>query len=270
MYCRLDKVIVVLKEWKEKIHFWFEDIETPMGKAFDITVVALVFVVSALFVIKTYNISDSLRAVLYIVESVIVAVFVIEYLLRFWSSPSKIKFFFNIYSIIDLVAIIPVFSAGGSYQILRVFRALRFLRLVRFLEGRHFFFKNVKPMHIIIIRIVYIVCAIIFVSAGLIFSVEHGLEGSKINSFFDALYFSVVTLTTVGYGDITPLSDYGRFITLLMITSGVIFIPWQIRDFIQQMVSPIDKIDKPCHSCGLRFHDSDAEYCKNCGSFIND
>jgi voltage-gated potassium channel len=140
-----------MKEWKAKIHFWFEDIETPTGRAFDIVVVTLVFIVSTLFVIKTYPISDELRHLLDRTENIIIFIFIIEYLLRMWSAPSKVRQFFSLYSIIDLVAILPFFFEGGSldYEILRVFRALRFLRLARFMEGGRFFIRGVTATHLI-------------------------------------------------------------------------------------------------------------------------
>ena len=261
-----------MKDWKAKIHFWFEDVETPMGRTFDIVVVALVFIVSTLFVIKTYPISDELRYILDRTENIIIFVFIVEYLMRMWSAPSKVRQFFNLYSIIDLVAILPFFFAGGSidYEILRVFRALRFLRLIRFMEGARFFIRGVTATHLIVIRIVYIILSIIFVSAGMIFYAESGLEGTKINTFMDAVYFSIVTLATVGYGDITPVSGQGRFITVLIITSGIAFIPWQIRNLIKQLIAANDRLELSCVSCGQNFHEYDAVYCKKCGARLKE
>jgi voltage-gated potassium channel len=256
-----------MKDWKAKINFWFEDIDTPMGRAVDIIVVTLVFIVSTLFVIKTYPISQELRYALDMTENIIIFFFIIEYILRMWSAPSKVRHFFKIYSIIDLVAIMPFFFAGGSidYQILRVFRVLRFLRLVRYMQGGHFFFMRLNRMNITVIRIAYIILSIIFVSSGMIFYAENGLDGSQIKTFTDAVYFSIVTLTTVGYGDITPISGYGRFITVLIIVSGIVFIPWQIRDLIMQLFSASQKTEKECDSCGLGYHELDADHCKKCG-----
>jgi voltage-gated potassium channel len=257
------------RDWRSKVHFWFEDIETPMGRAVDIVVVALVFLVSLIFVIKTYPISVGTRGFLDGLENLIFGVFVVEYLLRMWSAPSRLRQFFNVYQLIDLVAILPVFFLGQGYQILRVFRALRFLRLVRFMSGRHFFFRRFRPVDVIVIRIVYIVLSIIFVSAGLIFYAESDLPGSSINTFFDAIYFSIVTLTTVGFGDITPVSTYGRFITILIIVSGIIFIPWQVRDLLQYIVSPAGaegRMYVTCKSCGTKGHAGDARFCRVCGT----
>jgi voltage-gated potassium channel len=257
------------KDWRSRIHFCFEDIETPMGRAVDILIVSLVFLVSLIFVIKTYSISPDARLILDGLENLIVAIFVLEYLLRMWSAPKRVRQFFKIYQLIDLVAILPIFFTGQGYQILRVFRALRFLRLVRFMRSQHFFFRRLRPVDIILIRIVYIVLSIIFVSAGMIFYAESSLPGSNINTFFDAVYFSIVTLTTVGFGDIAPVSAYGRFITILIIVSGVVFIPMQIRDLLRHYVSPAvsgGRSDVKCVSCGTRWHETDAKFCRVCGA----
>ena len=72
-------------------------------------------------------------------------------------------------------------------------------------------------------------------------------------------------MTTVGFGDITPLSDQGRALTLLMILTGVTFIPWQISDLIKQLLKTSSKVEKKCYDCGLSWHEADAKYCKNCG-----
>lgn len=113
---------------------------------------------------NAYTLSVSKRSFLGGLENLIVSIFVFEYLLRMWSAPNRVNQFFNIYQLIDLVAILPVFLIGQGYQILRVFRALRFLRLVRFIGIKHFFFKKLTFTQLIVLRIVYIIVAIIFVS----------------------------------------------------------------------------------------------------------
>lgn len=256
----------MLSTIKSRIHFYFEDIETTPGRAVDITVVALIFIVSIIFVIKTYRIPPDIMLILDRIENTIIAIFVLEYVLRIWSAPNRIRQIFKIYSIVDLIAIIPFFFVAESYQILRIFRALRVLRLIRFLKGRHFFYRSFTRTHIIVIRIVFIIFAIIFVSSGMIFYAEHNQPGTGIKTFTDSVYFAIITLTTVGYGDITPVTGFGRFITILIVLSGIIFIPWQIKELIKQFIIPGEKISIACTSCGLEHHDADAKFCKNCGT----
>jgi len=259
----------MFKKWKSTINFWFEDIESLPGKTLDLAVIILIFVVCTIFIIKTYPINQKLYDILDNIENVIIFLFIIEYFLRIWSAPDKIKHFFNPYSIVDLLAIVPIFFAHESYQVLRIFRALRILRLMRFLKGKQFLFKKFETTHIIIIRIIFIIFSIIFVSAGMIFYAEHGKPGSNINSFSDAAYFSIVTLTTVGYGDITPATGYGRFITVLIVLSGIIFLPMEIRQLIRQFRISDEKDAINCSSCDLPYHDHDANFCKNCGAELN-
>ena len=258
----------MLSKVKQRINFYFDDLTTPMGKTFDLVIIALIFLVCIIFVIKTYNIPEGLLETVNLIEKIIIVILIIEYLLRFWVAERKLKFFFNIYSLIDLAAILPIFFAQQYFQVIRVFRTLRILRMIRFLEDRHFFFGSIKAVHLIIFRIIYIMFAIVFVSSGLIFYTEHVINPENFRTFFDGVYFSIVTITTVGFGDITPLSDYGRVITILIIISGILFIPWQVRNLIAHLIFSINKTSLTCEECGLEYHDRDAVHCKRCGSKI--
>jgi len=258
----------MLSKFKQRINFYFEDLTTPMGKTFDLVVISLIFLVCAAFVVETYDIPEKVRKVVNLLEVTIIVIFIIEYLLRFWVAKKKLKHLFHIYSLIDLAAILPIFFAQQHFQVIRVFRTLRIMRLIRFLENQHFFFGSIKSVHLIIFRIIYIMIAIVFVSAGLIFYAEHEINPEKFRTFFDAVYFSVVTLTTVGFGDITPVSDYGRTITVLIIISGIVFIPWQVRNLIAHLIVSVNKVFLACRECGLEHHERDAIYCKRCGSRI--
>lgn len=258
----------MLSEIKQRINFYFEDLTTPLGKTFDLLVIALIFLVCIAFVMETYEISEGVKKIVNLLETTIIVIFIIEYLLRFWVAERKLKHFFHIYSLIDLAAILPIFFAQQHFQVIRVFRAIRIIRLMRFLENRHFFFGSIKHVHLIVFRIIYIMIAIVFVSAGLIFYAEHEINPGKFKTFFDAVYFSVVTLTTVGFGDITPMSDYGRAITILIIVSGIVFIPWQVRNLIAHFIFSINKVSLTCKECGLEYHERDAVYCRRCGSKI--
>jgi voltage-gated potassium channel len=95
---------------------------------------------------------------------------------------------------------------------------------------------------------------------------EKGTEGFE--TMFDALYFSVVTLTTVGFGDVTPVSVGGRAVTMMMIIIGVLVIPWQLTNLARTVVMEGNKIRSTCAHCGLRYHDPDASHCKHCGHLV--
>jgi voltage-gated potassium channel len=122
---------------------------------------------------------------------------------------------------------------------------------------------------LILIRILFTLVAIVFIYSGLIFQVEHPRNSEDFGTFLDALYFAIVTMTTVGYGDVTPLSEAGRGLTVMMILTGIALIPTQISSLIRQLVKVSQPQHLPCPSCGLTLHDDDAQFCKRCGSRLD-
>jgi len=108
---------------------------------------------------------------------------------------------------------------------------------------------------------------IFFISSGLFYAVESAANPT-VKNFGDAFYFTVVTLATVGFGDIIPLSAAGRMVTVVMIISGIILIPWQVSRLVREWIHIATKQDIICTQCGLRYHDRDASHCKSCGKVI--
>lgn len=251
---------------RKKTAFYLQDIETPTGRAINFVIMGLILLSSAIFVADTYPIPNSVRIVLDRIDYCILIIFVGEYLIRFWCAEAKISFLFHPLSIIDLVAIIPFFLWSTNIRFIRIFRWFRVLRLIRFINLKIYFFHITTEDGVIFGRILFTIFTIIFVFSGLIYQVEHWVNPENFRTFWDAVYFSVVTMTTVGFGDVTPISEAGRLMTLLMILTGIIFIPWQLGDLIKQLLKAANKVDKPCASCGWSFHDADAQFCKICGS----
>ncbi|MBW4615159.1 MAG: potassium channel family protein [Desmonostoc vinosum HA7617-LM4] len=251
---------------KEKTEFYLKDLETPIGKVINLTLGALVIVSSGIFVAETYEIPDYLRLQLNLVDTIIVVIFAIEYALRLWSTENKIAYIFSFYAIIDLIAILPFFLGAVDIRFIRLLRWFRILRLIRFID-RKFLFASVSTEDgVIFARILFTLFAIVFVYSGLIYQVEHPVNPQVFDTFLDAFYFSVVTMTTVGFGDVTPISELGRLLTVLMILTGVALIPWQVGDLIKRLVKTANQVEIVCSGCGLIFHDVDAGFCKRCGT----
>ena len=251
---------------REKISFYLEDIETPIGKIINLFITALVLVSTGIFVAETYPLSSETRSLLHQIDLTILSIFAIEYVLRFIAAPDKIKYLFSFYSAIDLIAILPFLTGLTDVSFIRILRWFRILRLIRFIEGKSLFGNFDREDTLIVTRIVFTIFSIIFVYSGLIYQVEHPVNPQDFNTFFDAVYFAVVTMTTVGFGDITPTSEAGKMMTVLMILTGIALIPWQLGDLIKQIVKGQDRINKVCANCQLSIHDRDASYCKCCGS----
>lgn len=251
---------------RQRIAFYLEDIETPTGRGINLIITALVLLSSAIFVADTYTLPASLRIKLDAIDTAILIVFAIEYLLRLWCAEYKLKYFFSLYSIIDLMAIVPVFLGVVDISFIRIFRWFRILRLIRFIESRTLFERISTEDSVIYARILFTLFAIIFVYSGLIYQVEHPVNPKVFGTFLDAVYFSVVTMTTVGFGDVTPISAGGRLMTVLMILTGIALIPWQLGDLIKQLVKTANQVETLCPTCNLSFHDADAQFCKLCGT----
>ncbi len=253
---------------KERLYCHINTLNTKTGKIIDLVIVFLILILCISYILCTFSIPKYIADTIHYIELIIGGIFVIEYIIRFWVAGNKLKHFFNIYSIIDLVSIIPFIFTFANLQFIRIFRVFRILRLLRFLKDEHLFFGSIREDNLVIVRIIFTILSIIFVGSGLIFYEEYGATGSNINNFFDAIYFTIVTLTTVGFGDITPITTGGKLITILMILSGVIFLPWQIATLIRKFVYTFNKKEVICKSCGLKYHEKDAIHCRACGQLI--
>ena len=264
------------KNFREILKFYLIDINTIGGKAVDIFILLINFLVCFLFVLETYPQSDAARQTLWTLEIIIVMFFVIEYLARLYAAKNRIKQILNIYSIIDFFAILPTllllfipeFPVTLRFLVvMRVFRVFRVFRFLRFTADPYFFFGTVRAHVLKVVRLILTILIIFFVSSGLFWAVENPVN-PDVSHFGDAFYFSVVSLTTVGFGDIVPLSSAGRWITTLAIISGIIIIPWQVSQIVKEWVRLSDKQRVVCKNCGLRYHDKDASHCKSCGEVI--
>lgn len=241
-------------------------VDTPFGRLVNFAIISSILVLSGIFVARTYSLPPGLDLWLERVEWVITALFIVEYVVRLWAAENRLAYMLSLYSAIDLVAILPFFFAGSGLQPVRIFRVLRIMRLIRFLDDPHFFFGTVRRDQLIMLRIVFTLVCIIFVSAALVYQAEHPGNPEHFRTFFDGVYFAVVTLTTVGFGDVTPKSDYGRLITLGVILSGIVFLPWQVKQLIGSWLASMRQHEVTCTGCDLQQHDADASFCKRCGA----
>lgn len=249
----------------DKIAFYLEDIENPIGKVVNLFITALVLFSTGIFVVETYPISSNLRSIISGIDRAILYIFTVEYIVRFAIAPNKLKYLSSYYSTIDLIAIMPVLIGVTDVSFIRILRWFRILRLLRFIEGKALFGNLDREDSSIVTRILFTIFSIIFIYSGLIYQVEHPVNPKDFGTFFDAVYFAVVTMTTVGFGDITPTSDAGKLMTVLMILTGIALIPWQLGDLIKQIAKSGSKVSTICKSCQLSSHDLDASFCKRCG-----
>ena len=248
----------------DKIALYLEDIEHPIGRIVNLLITGLVLVSTGIFIAETYPLAPDLRSLIQKIDLIILMIFAVEYVLRLIAAPAKLKYLFSFYSLIDLMAILPVLTGITDVSFVRILRWFRILRLLRFIEGKALFGNLDREDSSIVTRILFTIFSIIFIYSGLIYQVEHPVN-LKFVTFFDAVYFAVVTMTTVGFGDMTPTSDAGKLMTVLMILTGIALIPWQLGDLIKQVAKSVNKVNAICTNCQLSSHDLDASFCKNCG-----
>ena len=265
--------------FRETIQFYLLDSKTPLGKMIDIFIILLNLFICAILVVETYNLSDGTRHILEVIENVIVFFFILEYMARLYGAENRFRQLKDVYSIIDLIAILPTLSLvifplfGITFNIrfiklIRIFRIFRIFRFLRFTADPDFFFGSITIHFLKVIRLFLVIFMLFFIWAGLFWYVEHGETGSMVSTFGDSFYFTVATLTTVGYGDIIPVTELGRWVTVFMIMSGIVFIPWQVSQIVKEWIHLGSKTDVICQGCGLRYHDKDASHCKSCGHVI--
>ena len=250
---------------RDKIASYLEEIDTPTSIGINLAILGLTVFSLIIFVIQTYPISPNLRDLLNDLDTIILILFTIEYSLRLWAAKSRWKFFFDFFSIIDLISIIPLFLGWFDIRFLRIFRWFRLLKLIRLANSDLFAVKLKFKDQIIFVRIYLVLFSTVFIYSGLIYQLEHPHNPDLFRNFFDALYYSIVTMTTVGFGDIIPLSESGRLLTVMMILTGIILIPWQIGDLVKQLLKASNTTSLFCSGCGLFTHDADAHFCKICG-----
>lgn len=213
------------------------NVDTRASRAFDLTMMAFILIAIINFSIETVpGLSQGTRQILNAVETITVAVFSIEYLLRILTSRKRLRFAFSFFGIIDILAIIPfyvgLFTTGVQLdlrllRILRLFRIFRALKLLRYSRAiKHFRDALNEVREELILYLMATAFLMYFASAG-IYYFEKDVPNSHFQSIFHSMWWAVVTLTTVGYGDVYPQTTGGRIFTsmILLIGLGVIAIP---------------------------------------------
>ena len=203
-----------------------EETDTRMGKVFDLTIQILIVVSAVSFAIETLpSLSSTTIRLLAISEAVIIGVFTAEYLLRLYFSQKKLSFVFSFYGLIDLAAVLPFYLALGlDLRSLRIFRLARLailLKIFRFSKAARRFqlaFKLVKE-EILVFGLFSL--ALIYLSAVGIYHFEHEAQPEVFVSVFDGIWWATVTLTTVGYGDVVPITTGGKVFTFFVFIVGL-------------------------------------------------
>jgi len=262
-------------EKRQKLHEIIFEAETPLGKFFD--VLLIVAILASVFVVMLESVGSlSLKYgnLFFILEWIFTILFTIEYVLRIISLKKPIYYIKSFYGIVDFLSILPtylslLFVGTQALMVLRVLRLLRIfrvLKLVRFLSEANKLFNALRSsIPKIIVFLVGVVCINLIVGT-LMYIIEGGENG--FDSIPRSIYWSIVTMTTVGYGDIAPATVTGQTLAsfVMIMGYGIIAVPTGIvTSEIHRAKTKIISTEV-CPSCGLEGHESDAKHCKHCGS----
>ncbi len=263
-------------KWQMKLHEIIYESDKPAGKLFD--VVLLAFILLSILVVMLDSVSQ-LHAqygdAFYIIEWVFTIIFTIEYILRLICIRRPLRYVFSVLGLIDLLAIIPTylsFIIAGSQSLL-VLRALRLLRIFRIFRLVHFL-SEMRFLSVAIsnsLRKISIFILVLLTAVVILGSIIYLVEGRQngFTSIPQSVYWAIVTITTVGYGDIAPVTPLGKLIAsfIMLLGYGIIAVPTGIVTTEMALAARSKKPDnRACPSCGREGHDADAKFCKFCGA----
>ncbi|MEZ6133522.1 MAG: ion transporter [Pirellulaceae bacterium] len=217
---------------RERIHRVLNDPDLPIGRVIAWTIQALIVTSIITYSLETLpDLSPAIRRWLTIIESVTVVIFTAEYLARLWAEPRTRDYAFSFFGLVDLAAILPFWlSTGFDFRyarILRMLRLFRILKLTRYNRAMQRFHRALMIAREEIVVYLSITAMLLFVAAAGIYHFEHEAQPEQFSSIFSSMWWSLATLTTVGYGDVYPITLGGRCFTaiMLMLGLGVVAVP---------------------------------------------
>lgn len=275
---------------RQRLYIIIYGVNTPAGKAFDIgLLVAILFSVFTIMAETVEGIDQKFHKELIVLEWIFTIVFTLEYAVRIFVSKKPWRYIFSFYGIIDLISILPmfvsIFIAGShilsSFRILRLLRLFRVFRLMEFIEESARLKVALLASRAKIMVFLYTVLIIAILIGTLMYYIEGPENG--FTSIPKSVFYTIVTLTTVGYGDMVPTTALGQFFSMLLMVTGygIIAVPTGIVgvEIAKEVGKKLSSENQPkkhhnklngivCAHCNKEGHRDDADYCYSCGHFL--
>ncbi len=265
--------------WKERLHEIIYEADTREGKLFDIVLLIAIITSIVLVMLESVKSFDAkYHNYLDFAEWVITVLFSIEYIMRIISIKKPFKYIFSFYGIIDLLSTIPKylsFILVGSHSLialrsLRLLRVFRILKLTRYIGASNKLLLALKASRAKIAVFLFFVVIVCVILGTIMYMVEG--EENGFNNIPKSIYWAIVTLTTVGFGDIAPQTPLGQAIASIIMILGysIIAIPTGIvSSEMTKTDADIDTNTQSCPTCLKEKHAKGATFCYNCGSILN-
>ena len=266
--------------WKSKLHEIIYEADTYAGKLFDVILLLLILTSIILVMLESVSsINIVYKDFFNYAEWVITILFTIEYFARIISIRKPAEYIFSFYGVIDFLSTIPKYLAiafGGTHALvalraLRLLRVFRILKLARFIGESNQLIKALKASRAKIAVFLFAVLIISIILGTVMYLVETG-QDSGFTSIPRSVYWAIVTLTTVGYGDIAPVTPLGQFIAaiIMIMGYGIIAIPTGIVSAEYSSQKKIHVNTQSCPNCGAEEHRDDADFCYECGQKMHE
>ena len=265
------------KPLKQKLYEIIFEADSPKGKLFDVALLIIILISILLVLLESVpSVNSQHRELLRILEWVITLIFSAEYILRILVVKRSFKYVFSFYGIIDLLAVLPTYLSlifVGSHSLV-VIRAIRLLRVFRIFKLNRYTIagnnlsKALKSSREKIFVFLFFIINLVIIVGTLMYLIEGPEHGFV--SIPSSIYWAIVTMTTVGYGDISPQTPLGQLLASAVMIAGyaIIAVPTGIVT-AEMMKSPEKQSTQVCPHCLHDKHDSDAVFCKKCGEKLN-
>ena len=263
------------KYWKNRLHDIIYEADTPMGKLFD--VILLILIVLSIIIVMLESVkglSAETYKLLYYAEWIITIFFTFEYVARIISIKKPSSYIFSFYGIIDFLSTIPLYlsffitgtSALLAVRALRLLRVFRILKISRYIGESNKLAKAIKDSRAKILVFLFVVLVLCIIMGTLMYIIEGEESGFK--SIPISVYWCIVTLTTVGYGDIAPVTPLGQLLAaiIMIMGYGIIAVPTGIvsAEYTYHQ-NKVHLNTQSCSHCGENEHKDNAKFCHKCG-----
>lgn len=270
-----------LSDWRRKLNEVIFGVDTPAGKAFDIVLLACIIIsVVAVMLESVSEIRAGYGRLLRIIEWGFTILFTVEYTLRLICVQRRMRYAFSFFGMVDFLAIVPTYLGvfiGGAQSLivirtLRLLRIFRILKLVHFMEDTNVVGRALLNSRRKITAFLGTVVVIALIAGTLMYLIEGGLVGkngepSDFTSIPRSMYWAIVTVTTVGFGDITPQTNLGQILASALMIAGYSIIAVPTGIFSVELAQAVRErpAGRPCPACQTRGHSPQAKFCHMCG-----
>ncbi|MBD8161407.1 ion transporter [Erwinia persicina] len=273
------------RNWRQRLYIFLFDVSSPAGRRFEIfwVITTLVSVIT-LFIesAEPHKITLQLKeaSVFLLLEYAFTLLFSLEYVLRILTTERPMRYIFSFFGIVDLITTLPLYIFWlwpdialrymMAIRLLRVLRLLRLMKLLRYMGSASVLWESLVSARKKLLLFFGGVMILLCIFGGLMYVIEgpeHGFTSLPV-----AVYWAVVTMTTVGYGDITPHTPLGRMVSSVLILLGysLIAIPTGVMSSYMTEVMQRNRHRRHCSTCRQTGHDADAHYCKSCGGVLEE